>query len=181
MTNLADNTWTPPTTGGTIDITTGGTVTEVYLDALVNNLRVLGGSTGTYSGKYTLGTPVAIPTSTWTPVNHDTDAWDPEGWHATAGAANANVIVPYAGQYQVKAHHYFTGNVIGYRSLRVMLNAVNSHYANGTAVGAAPTTIDVEDWLDVQSVPGTIQIQAWQDSGGTLNVAASGYLVVRRL
>lgn len=182
MADLANNTWTPPVTGGTIDITTGGTVTEAYLDALANNFRFLGGSTGTYSGKYTNSTAIPLTDSTWTPVNHDTDSWDPEGWHPTAGAANANVVIPYVGQYQVKAHHYFAGSVGGYRSLRIMLDGTVTHYSNGTPNGNQPTTVEVEDWIDVQVVPGTIQLQAWQNSGtvATLNVAGGGWFGVRR-
>jgi hypothetical protein len=105
-----------------------------------------------------------------TTVTFNSNRYDP----TAIGGANGFTIA-YAGVYRIGAGVRWAANATGQRVLYLLLNGATFIRINGQAAiaGGNPTDMGIE--AEYQFAAGdTISLQAFQDSGGALNITAAG-------
>lgn len=167
-------TWTDPSTGSTLDKATGATMSEAYFDTLCGNLKYLGGTLGGYDAHVYHDANQSLANTTLTVLAFNTEYEDTDTIH-DAGA-NTRLTCKTAGRYIAVAVVPFDSNATGLRSAYITKNgsgtyvgfdlrtAVNGDYTI-LVVTTPPLNLIVNDYLEVF---------AKQNSGGALNVIASG-------
>lgn len=122
---------------------------------------------------------ISLTTSTWGLVTFDQELKDTYAMHSTV-TNTSRVTIPTgaAGSYRITANMSFASNATGYRIVGIKVNA-NGNVANGTmvvaehktAVSGDRTTINASTEYEL-SVGDVVEVFAWQNSGGALNLEA---------
>jgi hypothetical protein len=93
------------------------------------------------------------------------------------------VVVPVAGRYQIKSKLTFTSNATGYRRLRLYKNGSGGTLLASnscSAVNGDVTTLNLNETVDL--VAGDyVQVNGFQNSGGSLNVDRTNSFIEVRL
>lgn len=118
----------------------------------------------------------AVPDAAWTDLAFDTAAADPAGWRSQP--APGLFTLP-AGIYAVFFQASFAVNIVGRRGFRLLLNGAGRHADLFQPVGGEQTERG-KTWLLRLAQQTTLGVQAFQNTGGNLNVAAAATLVIER-
>jgi hypothetical protein len=112
----------------------------------------------------------SIPNSTVTTVTWNSNRYDP----TNMGDANGYTIVT-PGAYHVGAGVRWAANATGQRVLYIILNGATFLKINAqqAVTGGNPTDMGVETVYEFVAGD-TVRLQAFQDSGGALNITAAG-------
>jgi hypothetical protein len=115
----------------------------------------------------------SLTTATWTAIAlAGTDRFDTDAFHDPA-SNNTRLTVPSgkAGKYLIGAQGSFAANVTGQRGLRIILNGatvIAGELNDATNDAALPTRITTVTLYDL-AVADYVEMQEWQDSGGSIN------------
>lgn len=113
---------------------------------------------------------IAVATSTWTSLTFDGEDFDAQTMHSTS-SNTGRLTAPVSGIYLVGANLQFAANTTGLRSVKLLQNGVTEIGANSKAAAASGTTY-LNLVTTVYLVSGNyVEVQAYQTSGGSLNVA----------
>lgn len=125
-----------------------------------------------------------IPTAAFTNVsmNAADTTGDPYGWHDPAGANPERITVPFAGIYMVTSHIQWIGGTTNTRrgqshNWTGAGNVVGGYTLTSIAGTAVQHTNAVGMWYGV-AAGDAIWVQAYQDTGGNLDIAAADLGVV---
>lgn len=118
-------------------------------------------------------TSQSIPNNTVTVVTFNSERWDTDVIHDNA-TNNSRLTCKTAGVYDIGANVRFASNATGMRSLRLRLNGVTDiAEENRTALsGVATVFIVFTEYL--LAVNDYIEVSAFQNSGGSLNIEQDG-------
>jgi len=116
----------------------------------------------------------SIPTSTATKLTYGTEDFDTSDFHDLV-TNTSRLTVPEAGTYHFHAAVQFNGNATGTRQLRFLKNNTDQHAldqrnAVSNALFATALEINVVAQMNAGDY---MEVQAWQDSGGALDIATS--------
>jgi hypothetical protein len=120
----------------------------------------------------------SLTSATETALAFNTEVYDQAGnavdtMHDTA-TNNSRLTCRYAGIYHVTGNIQFAGNATGSRTLFLRVNGTASQYLGYVAIAASatvPQALHVSSDLNL-AVNDYVQLFAYQDSGGALNVNA---------
>ncbi|MBI5297950.1 MAG: WD40 repeat domain-containing protein [Chloroflexi bacterium] len=123
----------------------------------------------------------SIGNGTWTNVAFNVDVSDPEGWHDPV-TNNSRVYVP-EGEYQVILQNLtFASNATGIRGVKVWDSDANQWGENDVpALSGMATPCNLVVQRVVVGTGKYLYCQAYQSSGGALNVSAYPKLTVNRV
>lgn len=115
----------------------------------------------------------SISTATWTSVNQGAEDFDTDSFHSTS-SNNSRITIPagLGGKYLVGGSVRFASNATGQRVVRIVKNGTSAPYL---AVGEVVPNSTLSSRAQCQSVVELsagdyIEIQAYQNSGGSLNL-----------
>src|SRR5215210_4554215 len=114
-------TWTNPSTGGAIDLNTNDVLTETVWDAVLSNLKHLGGTTGTQAVRTQKTVDQAVANGSETLITWNSDINDTNNLHDTV-TNNTRLTATEAGFYLVLANITTTVVAAGERQLRLKRN-----------------------------------------------------------
>lgn len=119
-------------------------------------------------------TAFSIAHNLHTVIEFTTAREDPFGMHDESGVLS-RVTIPAPGWYSLAAHLQWAANSSGVRYAFLLLNGVHvldtdCREASGTANFVATNNVATTSWLNAGDY---IECQAFQDSGGGLNVIAN--------
>jgi hypothetical protein len=116
---------------------------------------------------------ISVNNTTWTALTFDSERWDTDGIHSVA-ANTSRLTCQTAGKYLIVGQARFASNAGGdARVLRIRINA--------TTKIAAVAFSDLNGNFNADCVLGTVydlgvgdyvEVEAYQDSGGALNITA---------
>lgn len=166
---------------GTSDLPSGSclllaTLTSVNGgDPTITDRRVPSGGWRSVAPPLAIGVTTSdtnAPDSTWTSIQFNgTDPIDTHGIHLSS--PNTNFRAPFDGWYRFTGPVRFDVSSTGRRMARLLLNSSTEYRQDGVAAGSGSlsTTIMVNEvvYLDRGDI---INIQTWQNSGGTLGSGA---------
>lgn len=126
----------------------------------------------------------AISTSSATNVSFSSEGFDYGGWFGGSGTAitvpSAAVPAGYTSiAVAIFARGRFASNGTGYRRLRVLINGSAAASISVDANAGAETEVNVTDYAVVESGD-TIALEAYQTSGGSLNLETCTLHVIRQ-
>jgi hypothetical protein len=128
----------------------------------------------TFSGVRAIANAVtAVANNTWTSIAlAGTDRFDTNSYHDPA-SNNTRLTVPAgkAGKYLIGANVAFASSATGERAARIFLNnttRIHDEMRTAVADAALPTRITVVTLYDL-AVADYVEVQLWQDSGGSIN------------
>jgi hypothetical protein len=116
----------------------------------------------------------SVATSTWTSVSLQSEAIDTSNLHDTV-TNNDRIAVTRTGNYQVHGVVEFAANATGIRRIQLAKNgsALSQTVVAGPNLGASePAQVQTQALLAL-TAGDYITMQAFQDSGGALNLAAN--------
>jgi hypothetical protein len=160
--------WTDPSAGGTLDLSTGGVVTETIWDAMVSNFLHLGGSKGTIGCRLFHSPAQATTNVTATVLVYAFERFDTDTMHDSA-TNPGRITFNTAGVYAVGGETEYDANATGQRYLTIRLNGttpIASQYMQAATGGVH--RINVMTFYRF-AVTDYIELLATQSSGGTLN------------
>ncbi|KKW10827.1 MAG: hypothetical protein UY48_C0029G0014 [Candidatus Gottesmanbacteria bacterium GW2011_GWB1_49_7] len=111
----------------------------------------------------------------WVPITFDTERFDTDGIHSTV-SNTSRLTINKAGKYLIGGLVRFAPNTVGQRALRISLDgtiyiaSVQTHSVL-TSVGLEMQVCTIYDL----AVANYLELEAYQDSGGTLAITASTY------
>lgn len=118
---------------------------------------------------------IAVPSGAWTALTFNSERKDDASFHSTvANTSRLTVPTGYDDWYIISGHAEWAGGLGGiYRNLGILLNggiliAAHSRWVNAAAQSISVATIYYLSGSDF------VELAAYQDSGGNLNVNASG-------
>lgn len=118
-------------------------------------------------------TSQSIPNNTVTAVTFNSERWDTDVIHDNA-TNNSRLTCKTAGVYAIGANVRFASNATGMRSLRLRLNGVTDiAEENRTALSGVATVFIVFTEYPLV-VNDYIEVSAFQNSGGSLNIEQDG-------
>lgn len=151
------------------DKATGDIFTEQmwddYLKTNLNNLIVPPACRVYASGNQSIGN------ATFTAVTFNSERFDTDGMHSTS-VNTARVTAATAGIYQITGHLVFASGS-GTRNARIRLNGVTSIAEQETPVTTATRAVTVTCLYEL-AVGDYVELLAYQDSGGALNILGNG-------
>ena len=115
----------------------------------------------------------SLTTATWTSIAlAGTDRFDTDAFHDPA-TNNSRLTVPAAkaGKYMIGGNASFAGSATGERAARIYLNnttVIAGELRTAVADAALPTRINIVTLYDL-AVADYVELQQWQDSGGSIN------------
>jgi hypothetical protein len=115
----------------------------------------------------------SIPDSVFTALTFDTETWDVNAMHS--GASPTRITFPSTGKYMVIGTVSFAANTVGRRMLDIFQNSVG--VVSRSDIAAAydgATWLTASTVVTVTTVGDYCTLKAFQDSSGSLNVAAGG-------
>lgn len=118
---------------------------------------------------------ISINDSTWTNVTFNTEGaagWDTNNIH-NVSSNTQNFVVPIAGRYICKCEVLWAGNSTGIRALRILNDASQIAEEYEPNPGVSSFSMSVDDVANCVA-GGTIVFQAYQTSGGALNLTNAG-------
>jgi hypothetical protein len=175
-------TWTDPSEGGTIDRDTGQTLRESDWDAILSNLLMIGGTTGEIAANAYHSVAQSIATATWTIVALNSERYDTDTIHDLV-TNNSRLTCKTAGKYMITASVEFAANATGNRLLELRLNTggvaqggtiLAADYRSNMGAGVV-TRLSVSRQFSM-AVNDYVELNVYQDSGGALNLNATGSL-----
>lgn len=117
-------------------------------------------------------TAQAITNATWTTINFDQEEWDSGGLHSTSSNPS-RFTISTSGKYVVIAYVAFAFNGSGRRGTLFRVNGGgtdrNPTLLNPTTTGTANFGLTNSTVMSF-SAGDYLEVFAWQDSGGSLNV-----------
>lgn len=118
----------------------------------------------------------AVANNTWTNVTFDaTDLQDPSRIH---GPSNLDAIyVKEPGMYIIKGRTAFPTNSSGNRAIRLTVNGGNVEDQSTVGAHATQPTHVWDTWMRYLYPGDILRLQAWQDSGGSLNITRSNNIL----
>ncbi len=122
-------------------------------------------------------TSQSVPDATWKALSMDSERWDPSGMHDPV-TNNSRITIQRAGEYLCGGSIVIASSAAGPRRIvAVWLNGVETGTSIATQemhVGAA-YAVQISCGTDYEFVEGDyIELGAFQNSGGPLNVAVVG-------
>lgn len=117
----------------------------------------------------------SLTDATWTTIAFaGTDRFDTDAFHNPA-SNNSRLTVPTGkgGRYLIGAHAEFASNVTGQRGARIFLNGatrIGGEALINATINANPTRITLVTLYDLVATD-YVELQMWQNSGGSLNTA----------
>ena len=149
------------------------TMTSCTADASVATFNGNPANIGPTICQVTASAVQSISNTTWTTLNWNQNTYDPNGLHNTV-TTNDNIFVKTPGWYRLTALVNFTANATGSRQIRFL------HQGNvidrSTAVGAGSASADtvlVSNILIYANSGDNLRVEAYQGSGGALNVKSN--------
>lgn len=108
-----------------------------------------------------------VSTSTFTALNANSEQWDSASMHSTS-SQTSRITVPVAGKYLLVARIEFGVDAANARLGRFLINGVTTEPFDAkpamTGVGVRCSGSTVQSL----SASGYVEVQAWQNSGGTI-------------
>lgn len=117
---------------------------------------------------------ISVANASFTALTFNSERWDDDSFHDT-GSNTSRLTVPQPGRYLVTACVRFAANATGNRQLRLMVDG-GTEVARVTAqavTGGIATMLEVETITEL-GAGSYFTVEAYQDSGGALNVEATG-------
>ena len=116
----------------------------------------------------------SVSNTTWTTLNFDAaDLYDPAGLH-NPSSANSTIFIKQSGLYAISVQTAFAANAVGSRAVRVPITGsggpVNYNSITIANSGAGQKTFISGTFYRWVNSGEAISLQAWQDSGGALNI-----------
>ena len=105
-------------------------------------------------------------------ITFDEERFDTDGMHSTTtNTERLTVVTP--GTYAISGHLTFAGNAVGYRQIAIRLGGSTYLAVHSTlSVGANDSTnLSIATVYNLAATE-YVELCAWQDSGGTLAIAA---------
>lgn len=170
-----DTTWVSPTSA-TLDLAAGALVGETTMDAIASNFKHRGGTTGTVSACVYHNAAQSVASGAFTTLAFNSERSDPEAFHDPA-TNNSRVTVPagHGGTYLLTANVDIASGAGSLRLIRFLLNGVTEIAVDNKApVGGGNTTRMTLSRTYPLAAGDYVEVQVYQDSGGALNVSASG-------
>ena len=117
---------------------------------------------------------ISIANNTVQIINWNSENFDTDAFHSTA-TNTSRITIPAgkAGKYQIIAQLQYAGNATGQRQIRIDKNGSNTSGAVASIVGAGDENFSVVEIFDL-IVGDYIEIAAFQNSGGALNIDVTG-------
>jgi len=138
--------------------------------ATANIATFASGTIGPNICQVTSNTTQSLADMTWAELNWNVNTYDTSGLHSTTTTTNT-IFVKAPGWYRLTALINFTANATGQRQIRFVRNG--SAIDRSTAVGfgnASADTVIVSNIIQYAEAGDSIRIEAFQGSGGALNV-----------
>jgi hypothetical protein len=187
VTNTASNwtvTWPSVTwSGGSAPVQSTGANTDVYTFAKIGT-TIYGSAVQASNSVARSQLPnavsvraynsaaIALTSAATTTLTFDSERWDSDASHSTS-SNTSRLTCQVAGKYDVQGNVEFAANSTGTRMVRILLNGATQlakQLLSNTA--ADPTAVTVVTTADL-AVGDYVELQAYQSSGGSLNVAAT--------
>lgn len=118
-----------------------------------------------------------VTSGSWLNVTMATTTSDPWSMHDAVNTEFINIVV--SGLYFVLGGSEFPANATGQRGVRVVLNASTAPASNLVDTAAAGVTVIQASALVALVSGDTIELEAFQNSGGTLSNLLSGLQAIR--
>lgn len=120
-------------------------------------------------------TTQSIGNASHTAVVFDSEAYDTASLHSTS-SNTSRITVPVAGIYRFTASVEFASNASGQRRLHYRVNGTTANRFGGISFPAANGTgTSVQSSVEISlSASDYVELFAYQDSGGSLNLSADG-------
>lgn len=117
----------------------------------------------------------SIPNSSYTAVTFDAESFDSAAFHDNStNPSRLTIPAGKAGKYFINAALNYAGAATGGRYAVIYKNGAREIQAEGTNEGSLRTTVAVSAMLDLVATD-YIEIYAYQDSGGALNIQNAAY------
>lgn len=120
-------------------------------------------------------TTQSLSDSTWTAVEVNTDTIDTHDLHNTGLSSTAVFQITEAGLYVCLASIWFAANATGYRRVKWTTEDGQTLIGQeGRAIGSATAAVTAIAFGVARFARNDrIQVQAWQNSGGSLNIGST--------
>jgi parallel beta-helix repeat protein len=159
-----------------VDNEVGGNLTSPISESGVTNVRRSNrGSTDAVSARAYNSGAVSTANTTWTAVTLNSERWDTRSLHSTSSNTE-RLTAPVAGHYEGKAYVAFAASAGGTaRQVRIRLNGTTTiAQASAPPLGAGNAVFVIVPFSYQLAAADYVHAEAWQDSGGALDVAVSG-------
>lgn len=126
-------------------------------------------------------TTQSLTSAVSTAINWDAEDYDGASLHSTSSNTDT-FLVPEPGWYRIEATVTFATNGTGLRSLSVLVGGVARARLYDSQPGSAvnDTTCHVSGLIYISDITGTIKVNAFQNSGGALNISANSNAIVSK-
>jgi hypothetical protein len=116
---------------------------------------------------------ISINNNAETALTFDSERYDPSGMHSTA-SNTSRLTCTHAGKHLITTHVRFAANATGIRYIFIRLNGTTTLATDLTApISGVVTVLSVATIYDLAATD-YVEVVAYQNSGGNLNVVASG-------
>lgn len=154
-------------TGAGVDVTVAG---GKYV------VSVPGGGTSFIGAALRANATQNITNTTWTAIAFDTEDFDTDTCHDNA-TNNTRLTATTAGYYDVGGFVNFGTNATGQRGVRIIKNGATTtiwpgDFGNAVSTGTFDTRMGIAHTIQM-AVGDYIELQGWQNSGGTITTVAS--------
>jgi len=138
--------------------------------ATANIATFASGTIGPNICQVTSSTTQSLADMTWTELNWNVNTYDTSGLHSTTTTTNT-IFVKAPGWYRLTALINFAANSTGQRQIRFVRNGVTVDRSTAVGFGnASADTVIVSNIIQYAEAGDSIRIEAFQGSGGALNV-----------
>jgi hypothetical protein len=178
-----NTTWVTPA-GATLDKATGATIDETMTDAWSSDLYHLGGTQGYIGVRATFAAAQSIANNASTALALTAEQFDhdPNGSiHDTSGVpvASSAVTCRTTGVYHMTGYATFAVSGTGVRQLALRLNGA-TYLASTTVAGLSGNLTDMNvATAYLMTATDYVELVAYQNSGGALNVTEAALTVVK--
>jgi hypothetical protein len=119
--------------------------------------------------------PQSVPNASFTAMTANSERWDTDGMHSTV-SNTARITATTAGRYTFNTTMTFTANATGARAIGYAVNggATVQVQAHDNAGGSVNSVLSASFDL-VLAATDFVEVQAWQPSGGNLNITLDSY------
>ena len=126
-------------------------------------------------------TTQSIPNNNTTVVDWTDEDFDGASMHS-ASSNTDTIFVQEAGWYRIEAEVTFASNGTGLRSLSVLIGGVARPrlYDAQPGSGVNDTTCRLSGLQYISDITGGVKLQAYQNSGGALNIQVNANLTVSK-
>lgn len=172
-------TWTDPSEGGDLDLTTGQKVFLTTWEKMISNFAFLGGVSGYIGARVTHDAAQSIPHETDTALAFNTERFDTDAFHDTV-TNNDRLTCTVPGTYLIIGNAAYANNGSGWRELWIEHNGttiIGGKVSQAYVHANTPTALCVSTVYNL-ALNDYLKLKTWQTSGGgALNVVATaGYI-----